>query len=73
MKSWYDPKILDEYSYRERIEGALKWILLPRLKAYLDRPSLDGKAIRQEMRSELREIIDKIDELQKKMNEETDW
>jgi uncharacterized protein YqcC (DUF446 family) len=73
MKSWYDPKILDEYSYRERIEGALKWILLPRLKAYLDRHSLDGKTIRQEMRSELREIIDKIDELQKKMNEETDW
>lgn len=64
MKDWYDERILDQYSYRERVEGALKWILLPRLKEYLKRPSLDGRMDRQYMRRELNEIIAKIDELQ---------
>lgn len=61
---WYDKNILDNYSYRERVEGALKWILLPRLKEYLKLSSTDGREIRQEMRREMKEIIAKIDELQ---------
>lgn len=63
MKDWYDERILDQYSYRERVEGALKWILLPRLKEYLKCPERLVKD-RQDMRRELNEIIAKIDELQ---------
>ena len=64
-KPWYDSQILDHDSYRERVEGALKWILLPRLKEYLKKPSLDGSPERQRMRAEMGEIIAKIDELER--------
>ena len=63
MKDWYDENILDQCSYRERVEGALKWILLPRLKEYLKLPERLVND-RQDMRRELNEIIAKIDELQ---------
>jgi len=68
MKDWYNERILGQDSYRERVEGALKWILLPHLKEYLKRPSLDGHPDRQEMRRDLNEIIAKIDELQAESN-----
>lgn len=73
MSDWYKPEILDQYSTEERIFGAFRWILLPRLKEYLKCPSLDGRMERQDMRRELNEIIAKIDELQTQRDEETDW
>lgn len=66
MSDWYKTELLDNYSYRERVEAGLKWILLPRVKKYLQTPTPEGK-------QELEEIIEKIEEIQDKADNDIDW
>lgn len=73
MSEWHDSRLLDEGSYRERIENALKYILLPRIKRYLDFSLPDDTIEKQGLRLELKEIIQKIDSLQILADKDTDW
>ena len=59
-------------SYQEEINNILKYDLCNLLKEYLKLGSLDGRIERQQMRKDLKEILNKIDNLQKKADENTD-
>lgn len=70
MKDWRDSSWVNNYSYEERVNNTLKYVLLPMLKEYLKMPSKDGRADRQLIRQELSEIIVKIDDLIEQENNE---